>query len=329
MRWVIAFVLALALVGAVRLIGCGETTSTDGDGGSGGVAGDGGNGGTGGVAGDGGHGGGGAGGDPFPGNCGAQGVGGGAATPERGLYGTFWPDVVLPYRACAYVNEDCTELEASAKCNIGEDDSRAHFLEIDWTDGRTDTDEECAASVSVTTDLVNEIPIDEERDSFRIEFSDADGAAWEISGGWSYDNLFVSARRITGDVVCRPHIDYPNSICPLAGSSQMCLVNARSFPPEVVEFDFNPKRVDVTTAPAHVVCEATLTHPSGVDRWNFSFRSPSGRTHSCFINSPSSGDIYEGVWSCTVTIPQGEEPGRWELIMRGQNTGAALEVVSR
>ena len=297
MRWLVNLFFVLAL----GLMGCSEESGTGGTGG-----------------------------DPFPGNCGGQGVGGGAATPEPGLYGTFWPDVVLPHRACVYVNEDCTALEASTKCNIGEDESQAHFLEIEWTDGRTDMGDECAASVSVTTDLVNEIPIDEERDSFRIEFSDADGAAWEISGSWSYDNLHVGARRITGDVVCRlPHFDYPNSICPLAVSPAMCLVNARYVPPEVVEFDFNPKLVDVTSAPANVVCEAALTHPSGVDRWNFSFRSPSGRTHSCFINSPSSGDIYEGVWSCAVTIPQGEEPGRWELIMRRQSTGAALEVVSR
>jgi hypothetical protein len=312
MRYLVGLMCVLAL----GVMGCSETAGTGGSGGSAGSGGMGGSAGTGG--------------DPFPGNCGAQGVGGGARTPEPGLYGTFWPDVVLPHRACAYVNEDCTALEASTKCNIGEDESQAHFLEIDWTDGRTDTDEECAASVSVTTDLVNEIPIDEERDSFRIEFSDADGAAWEISGEWSYDNLFVWARRITGDVVCRPHFDYPNSICPLATPSQMCLLNARSFPPEVVEFDFNPKRVDVTTAPANVVCEATLTHPSGVDYHHCAFKSPSGaQAYSCNSYSPSSGDIYDGVWSCTVTIPQGEEPGLWDLVMRGRDTGARLEVVSR
>jgi hypothetical protein len=297
MRYLVALVSMLALA----VIGCSEESGTGGTGG-----------------------------DPFPGNCGAQGVGGGAATPEPGLYGTFWPDVVLPYRACVYVNEDCTALEASTKCDIGEDDSQAHFLEVEWTNGRTDMGDECAASVSVTTDLVNEIRINEERDEFHIEFSDEEGAAWAIGGFWSYSLLFMGAQRTADDGVCRTQHDYPPSFydCgPQLGA--LCLANARSFPPEIVDFDFDPKLVDVTTAPANVVCEATLTHPSGVDRWNFSFRSPSGRTHSCFINSPSSGDIYEGVWSCTVTIPQGEEPGRWELIMRGQNTGAALEVVSR
>ena len=51
MRWLIGFVLVLAAVGAVRLVGCGETTGT------GGTAGDGGSGGIGGTGGDGGSGG--------------------------------------------------------------------------------------------------------------------------------------------------------------------------------------------------------------------------------------------------------------------------------
>ena len=50
---------------------------------------------------------------------------------------------------------------------------------------------------------------------------------------------------------------------------------------------------------------------------------------SGFQSSPSSGNEDDGVWSCTVTIPRGAEPGPWELIMRGQYTGETLEVVSR
>jgi hypothetical protein len=297
---------------ALGLMGCSETAGTGGSGGTAGV-----------------------GGDPFPGNCGGQGLGGGAPIPEGGLYGTFWPDVVLPYRACAYVNEDCTELEASAKCNIGEDDSRAHFLEVEWTDGRTDTGDECAASVSVTTDLVNEIPIEEERDSFRIEFSDDEGAAWEISGYWSYEQLILAAARTTEDGVCRPHVDYLDPIWCIADSWDLCLENARHWvPPELVDFDFNPKQVDVTTAPANVVCEVTLAHPSGVHGVSCLFRSPSWQTHSCRADSPSSGDIYDGVWSCTVTIPQGEEPGLWYFrpianFALTPSPSAWLEVVSR
>jgi hypothetical protein len=294
MRYLFGFICVLAL----SVMGCSETSGT---------------------------------GDPFPGNCGAQGQGGGGRYVHPGLYVAYLPDVVLPYQGCVYVNEDCTELEASTKCNIGEDDSQAHFLEVEWTNGRTDTGDDCAARVGVTPDLVTQIPLtgcgEYNCSSFSIEFSDDEGADWEIGGQWSYGDLLVYPSRTTVDGVCRPHFEFDYGV--VDNPVTMAFRTASWFPPEVVDFDFNPKQVDVTAAPANVVGEATVTHPNGVDRWNVSFKSPSGGTHSCFVSSPSSGDIYDGVWSCTVTIPQGEEPGRWELIMRAQNTGAALEVVSR
>ena len=118
------YLVGLALVVALGLMGCSATSGTGGAAGVGG----------GGVGGDGGAAG--VGGDPFPGNCGAQGQGGGGRYVHPGLYVAFWPEVVLPYQGCVYVSEDCTELEASTKCNIGEDDSQAPFLEVEWTDGR-------------------------------------------------------------------------------------------------------------------------------------------------------------------------------------------------
>ncbi len=273
------------------------------------------------------------GGDPFPGNCGGQGQGGGGAYVHPGLYVAFLPGVVLPYRACVYVNEDCTELEASTECNIGEDDSQAHFLEVQWTDGRTDIGDECAAAVSVTTDLVSKIPIAGNCSaynctSFGIEFSDDQGAAWVISGFWSYDDLLVTAQRTTDDGVCRPYFEYDYGV--VDDPKSMALVPADWFPPEVVDFDFDPKQVDVTTAPADVVCEATLFHPAGVDYLHCAYRSPSGeQIHSCRSDSPRSGESKEGVWSCTVTIPQDAEPGLWDFRIRHRSTGTQLEVISR
>ena len=199
MRYLVGLVCVLAL-GALCDVGCGETTGADGNGGTGG-----------------------------DGNCGDQGQGGGTAWIYPGLYRAEWDDDSANYQACVYVNEDCTELKASTECNIGGDDSQAHFLEIQWTDGRNENGEECAAGVGVTTDLVTTIPIvaridpPSARFSFQIEFSGAEGGDWEIGGHWEYDNLNVSARRTTGDVVCRPHVDYPTSICPLTYSSDLCL----------------------------------------------------------------------------------------------------------
>ena len=175
----------------------------------------------------------GEGGDPFPGNCGNQGQGGGAAEVLPGLYRAGWDDESATYDACVYVNEDCTELEASTECNIGEDDSQAYFLELEWTDGRDELGGVCTARVSVTPDLVTKVPIDRgcheySCTGFRIEFSDAEGADWLIGGSWDYDILHVYAERTTGDVVCRSHADYPpDSIClGGAGSEQtLCLLN--------------------------------------------------------------------------------------------------------
>jgi hypothetical protein len=197
------------------MAGCSDE---NGEGGSGGMAG------TGGV-----------GGDPFPGNCFNQGLGGGAPELLPGLYRAEWDDESATYDACVYVNEDCTELEASTECNIGEDDSQAHFLELEWTDGRDELGGVCTARVSVTPDLVTKVPIDRGCyeyycTGFRIEFSDAEGADWLISGGWYYDILRVYAERATGDVVCRSHAGYPeDSYCLFAGGTEerLCLLNER------------------------------------------------------------------------------------------------------
>lgn len=309
MRFFAGLVLALVL----GVMGCSEASGTGGTAGDGGSAG--------------------VGGDPFPGNCGAQGQGGGGNYVHPGLYVAFLPGVALPYRACVYVNEDCTELEASTECSIGQDHSQAHFLEVEWTDGRTDMGGECAAAVGVTTDLVSRIPIAGSCSEtacdwgFGIELSDDHGAAWHVSGFWSYDDLFMTAQRTTDDGVCRPYFEYDYGV--VNDPERMALVPAGYYGPEVVDFDFLPKQVDVTNAPADVMCEATLFHPGGVDYLYCYFKSPLGHPHGCRADSPSSGDIYEGVWSCTATIPQNADPGFWNLWIAHRRTGAQLEVISR
>ena len=163
-----------------------------------------------------------------PGNCGYQGQGGGAAWIYPGLYRASWDGASANYRACVFVNEDCTALQPSTECDIGDEDSGAHFLAVEWTDGRNENNDECAASVSVTTDLVGAIPIEARTGigasfSFYVEFSDDDGAAWEIFGDWSYDHLRVSPRRVVDDLVCRPHVDYPSSVWCIADAWDLCL----------------------------------------------------------------------------------------------------------
>ena len=84
-------------------------------------------------------------------------------------------------------------------------------------------------------------------------------------------------------------------------------------PPVLTDFDFNPKSVDVSTQSQEVNCSAAVSD-SGVGTAEVTciFWSPSGgQVESCRATAPSSGDTFDGVWSCNVTIPQFAEPGAW------------------
>lgn len=210
MRLFTSLVLAVTL----GVVGCGEAPGTGGSGGDGG-------GGTGGS-------------DPYPGNCGHQGQGGGSTWVFSGLYREAWDGDSGTYRACVFVNEDCTELQASTDCNIGEDTSQAHFLEVEWSDGRTEDGDVCAAAVGVTPEVLPSIPLtgcsEVNCTSFRVEFSDAEGADWLIRGNWSYDILLMTAERTVDDIVCRSHFFYPpDSEClwVFGSETELCLMRSR------------------------------------------------------------------------------------------------------
>ena len=84
-------------------------------------------------------------------------------------------------------------------------------------------------------------------------------------------------------------------------------------PPVLVDFDFNPKSVDVTNGSAVITCEITATDsPAGVSNVNCNFSTgSSGPIHSCGTGTPTSGTVFDGVWTCDVTIPQYAEEGTW------------------
>jgi hypothetical protein len=138
----------------------------------------------------------------FTGNCRRPDANGGGSGSGPlivpGLWQTRDPEVA---NACYYVNADCTALIASTKCNVGKDESEAHFLEIEWTAGRDEMGEECGAGIGVTTDLVSEVPIN--GSSFTIELTDAEAGEWRINGSFN-DNQPLWARRTTGDTYCEP-----------------------------------------------------------------------------------------------------------------------------
>jgi hypothetical protein len=78
-------------------------------------------------------------------------------------------------------------------------------------------------------------------------------------------------------------------------------------------FDFQPHAVDVEAGPQIVTCEMGLTDaPAGVRLAQCLFRSPSGtQQQGCGVGFPSSGDSFDGVYRCDISIPQFAESGTW------------------
>jgi hypothetical protein len=84
-------------------------------------------------------------------------------------------------------------------------------------------------------------------------------------------------------------------------------------PPRLTAFDFTPTSVEVGSCDATVTCSISASDPvAGVNYIGCGFRSPTGfAATSCWSASPSSGTIHDGVWTCSVTVPHGGEPGTW------------------
>ena len=82
--------------------------------------------------------------------------------------------------------------------------------------------------------------------------------------------------------------------------------------PTLEDFDFDPQSIDVTSGPADVIVSlAYMDSPAGVSTVQCGFLNPSQTTIETGSASLSSGDIFNGTWTCTVTIPQYAEEGTW------------------
>jgi hypothetical protein len=80
--------------------------------------------------------------------------------------------------------------------------------------------------------------------------------------------------------------------------------------PVLLGFDFDPQQVDVSTQSQDVTCSVTaVDSPAGVDRVQCYFNHPPGHPILSCDASLSSGDIFDGTWSCPVTIPRGTRAG--------------------
>ena len=98
--------------------------------------------------------------------------------------------------------------------------------------------------------------------------------------------------------------------------SVTCVAATDVDPPILTDFDFNPKSVNVSTQAQSVTCTMSATDvPSGVNTVGCYFQTPSGSPFGgCAAGSPPpSGDRFDGVWTCSVQIPQNGETGTWTV----------------
>ena len=94
-------------------------------------------------------------------------------------------------------------------------------------------------------------------------------------------------------------------------------------PPQLVEFDFNPKMIDVTAGPQNVTVTARITDDlSGAFGFWVVFTSPTGNQfHQGFVFR-TAGTELDGTYSGTVEIPQYVESGTWEASVFSLGDGA-------
>ena len=87
-------------------------------------------------------------------------------------------------------------------------------------------------------------------------------------------------------------------------------------PPALAEFDFTPKTVDVTRGSRTVSVSARVTDATGAEPPYFLFSSRSTSQTAGFGQMVlSSGTAQDGVYTKTVTIPQGAAPGDWDAVL--------------
>jgi hypothetical protein len=85
-------------------------------------------------------------------------------------------------------------------------------------------------------------------------------------------------------------------------------------PPELVDFDFSPAAIDVSTGAQsiNVIVKAT-DDLSGIVSSRVEFKSPSGEQRKWAYLALVDGDALSGTWEGTITVPQYSEAGTWKV----------------
>jgi hypothetical protein len=82
---------------------------------------------------------------------------------------------------------------------------------------------------------------------------------------------------------------------------QAAFAQADTDPPALVDFDISPTNVDVTEGPAEVILSGRwVDSPAGVSKVTYYFHAGQSGINplTCVRSSPSTGDRFDGVWSC-------------------------------
>lgn len=95
--------------------------------------------------------------------------------------------------------------------------------------------------------------------------------------------------------------------------------------PTLVGLTVTPSSVDVTAGTKTVLIAGHVTDAggSGVNQFSVTAKAPHGAFESCVDTALDSGTTSDGMWSCSLTIPIGAEPGNWSLIVLISDAGYA------
>ena len=94
-------------------------------------------------------------------------------------------------------------------------------------------------------------------------------------------------------------------------------------PPSLIEFDFTPTTIDVTSGAQNVTVTLRVTDDlSGVSYMFLSFQSPSGQYQYQYIYSSNriAGNEFDGIYQGSVEIPQFSEAGTWQASVQMVDT---------
>jgi len=100
--------------------------------------------------------------------------------------------------------------------------------------------------------------------------------------------------------------------------------------PVLVGLTIVPSPVDVTSGTKTVTATAHITDAggSGTTQFAITASAPHGAFTDCVDTTLDSGTPSDGMWSCSLTIPIGAEPGDWKLLVLISDAGYASQAYS-